>query len=210
MSTYFNFRLLRQIIISIAAILVFSGLCHSEDILSNRIFSLSHKDAQTIIDLINQMELAESVNKVRNVNAVVVTATSDNLVKAAALVGLVDSKTSHSVRFLKDLDPADIEDARQDITAKVKNISLGTFEIAPIGEKKVKVIGFEKVKPLIKMVKSKASYAANPKNQKIPKSFKNFLVENIDEINTQKDFEAFMLHFEAVVGFSYGEGISNN
>jgi CRISPR-associated protein Csm2 len=77
-------------------------------------------------------------------------------------------------------------------------------------EKKVKVIGFDKVKPLIKMVKSKASYAANPNNQKIPESFKKFLIKNIDEINTQEDFEAFMLHFEAVVGFFYGEGVSNN
>lgn len=77
-------------------------------------------------------------------------------------------------------------------------------------EKKVKVLGFEKVKPLIKMVKSKASYAANPNNQKIPESFKKFLIENINEINTQKDFVAFMLHFEAVVGFFYGEGVSNN
>jgi CRISPR-associated protein Csm2 len=77
-------------------------------------------------------------------------------------------------------------------------------------EKKVNVIGFEKVKPLIKMVKSKASYAANPDNRKIPESFKNFLIKNINEINTQQDFEAFMLHFEAVVGFFYGEGVSNN
>ena len=75
-------------------------------------------------------------------------------------------------------------------------------------EKKVKVMDFNKVKPLIKMVKSKASYAANPSNPKIPVSFKNFLIKNIDEINEEKDFEAFMLHFEAVVGFFYGiEGV---
>jgi len=78
-------------------------------------------------------------------------------------------------------------------------------------EKKVKVMGFDKVKPLIKMVKSKASYAANPANPKIPSSFKNFLINNIDEIQTEKDFEAFMLHFEAVVGFFYGiEGAGRN
>jgi CRISPR-associated protein Csm2 len=78
-------------------------------------------------------------------------------------------------------------------------------------EKKVKVMGFDKVKPLIKMVKSKASYAANPANPKIPKSFKSFLITNIDEIQTEKDFEAFMLHFEAVVGFFYGiEGAGRN
>ncbi len=78
-------------------------------------------------------------------------------------------------------------------------------------EKKVKATGFDKVKPLIKMVKSKASYAGNPSNPKIPRSFKDFLISNVDAINTEQDFEAFMLHFEAVVGFFYGiEGVSNN
>ena len=77
-------------------------------------------------------------------------------------------------------------------------------------EKRVNSVGFDKVKPLIKMVKSKASYAANPSNPKIPSSFKIFLTENIDSIAEKKDFEAFMLHFEAVVGFFYGiPGVSN-
>lgn len=71
-------------------------------------------------------------------------------------------------------------------------------------EKKVNAMGFERVKPLIKMVKSKASYAANPNNQKIPGMFKNFLIRNVDTIDTKEDFKAFMLHFEAVVGFFYG------
>jgi len=78
-------------------------------------------------------------------------------------------------------------------------------------EKKVNVMGFNKVKPLIKMVKSKASYAANPSNQKIPPSFKDFLIKNVDNINKEEDFKAFMLHFEAVVGFYYGiPGVSSN
>lgn len=77
-------------------------------------------------------------------------------------------------------------------------------------EKRVHVDGFQRVKPLIKMVKSKASYAANPKNQKIVPDFKEFLIKNVDKIETEKDFEAFMLHFEAVVGFYYGIGVSNS
>jgi CRISPR-associated protein Csm2 len=78
-------------------------------------------------------------------------------------------------------------------------------------EKKVDSEGFNKVKPLIKMVKSKAAYASNPSNQKIPPAFKNFLINNIDSINEEKDFRAFMLHFEAVVGFFYGiEGVKSN
>jgi CRISPR-associated protein Csm2 len=74
-------------------------------------------------------------------------------------------------------------------------------------EKKVEKQDFDKVKPLIKMVKSKASYAANPQNQKIPARFKDFLIDNVNSINNRKEFEAFMLHFEAVVGFYYGMGI---
>ena len=78
-------------------------------------------------------------------------------------------------------------------------------------EKKVEIEGFNKVKPLIKMVKSKAAYASNPSNPKIPRSFKNFLNTNLDRIEGEKDFQAFMLHFEAVVGFFYGiEGVKNN
>lgn len=78
-------------------------------------------------------------------------------------------------------------------------------------EKKVGIEGFDKVKPLIKMVKSKAAYASNPSNPKIPRSFKNFLITNLDCIEGEKDFQAFMLHFEAVVGFFYGiEGVKNN
>lgn len=77
-------------------------------------------------------------------------------------------------------------------------------------EKKVNDRGFDAVIPLIKMVKSKASYAANPSKQKIPNSFKDFLFKNINEIHSRKDFEAFMLHFEAVVGFLYGMGLKNN
>ncbi len=78
-------------------------------------------------------------------------------------------------------------------------------------EKRVNAQGFKKVLPLIKMVKSRAAYAANPGNRKIPEKFKQFLVENVDRINTHDDFKAFMLHFEAIVGFFYGiEGVSNN
>jgi CRISPR-associated protein Csm2 len=78
-------------------------------------------------------------------------------------------------------------------------------------EKKVGIEGFDKVKPLIKMVKSKAAYASNPSNPKIPQSFKNFLITNLDRIEGEKDFHAFMLHFEAVVGFFYGiEDVKNN
>lgn len=68
---------------------------------------------------------------------------------------------------------------------------------------------FLSILPLIKMQKSKVAYAVNPKKPKIPKEFETWMKKNIDAIATPKDFEAFLLHFEAVVGFCYGLGLSD-
>jgi len=67
---------------------------------------------------------------------------------------------------------------------------------------------FLQVLPLIKMLKAKVSYAANPSNPKIPQTFSDWLNRSIDGIDNEKDFEAFLLSFEAVVGYCYGVGIS--
>ncbi len=72
---------------------------------------------------------------------------------------------------------------------------------------------FSSVLHLIAMQKSKAEYASNPKRRKIPNEFKDFIEENVDTIlktRKREDFEAFMLYFEAVVGFCYGMGLKNN
>jgi len=67
---------------------------------------------------------------------------------------------------------------------------------------------FLQVLPLIKMLKAKVSYAANPSNPKIPRKFSEWLNTSIDGIEDEKDFAAFLLSFEAVVGYCYGAGIS--
>ena len=74
-------------------------------------------------------------------------------------------------------------------------------------EAKIEASGFEKNLPLIKMLKSKVAYAC-PKygSKKVPIVFKEFMDKCIDGIEEQKDFEAFTLVFEAVVGYFYGEG----
>lgn len=67
---------------------------------------------------------------------------------------------------------------------------------------------FLQVFPLIKMLKAKVSYAANPSNRKIPQTFSEWLNTSINGIEDAKDFEAFLLSFEAVVGYCYGAGLS--
>lgn len=61
---------------------------------------------------------------------------------------------------------------------------------------------FTLVLPLLKLLKAKSHYAL--KRKVIPASFRNWLCEHVDSVNSARDFRAFLLHFEAVVGFSYG------
>ena len=67
---------------------------------------------------------------------------------------------------------------------------------------------FKAVLPLVKMLKSKVAYACpkTGRDRKVPVEFKNFIDEMVDNVKDWKDFKAFALSFEAVVGFFYGEG----
>ncbi len=82
-------------------------------------------------------------------------------------------------------------------------------EVLAIEAKKKSGADFKYLLPLIKLMKSKAAYAyANgSSNQKIPLSFKNFIDIMVNSINEPKDFDAFKIVFEAVVGYSVGEGV---
>lgn len=61
---------------------------------------------------------------------------------------------------------------------------------------------FAVILPMIKLLKAKSDYAH--KRQVVPKSFRDWLWKHVDSVNAARDFKAFLLHFEAVVGFSYG------
>ena len=61
--------------------------------------------------------------------------------------------------------------------------------------------------PQIKMLKAKVAYAKG--RGVVPQSFVDWINENVDQINKPDDFKAFLLHFEAVVGFCYGEGLKD-
>jgi len=67
---------------------------------------------------------------------------------------------------------------------------------------------FSKVRPLIKMLKSKVAYACpmTGSDRKVPEEFRKYIEEMVDNIADVKDFKAFALCFEAVVGFFYGQG----
>lgn len=61
---------------------------------------------------------------------------------------------------------------------------------------------FRSIKPLVKMANAKVEYARARKV--VPDAFVAWLKQHVQAIDTARDFEAFVLHFEAVVGFCYG------
>lgn len=66
---------------------------------------------------------------------------------------------------------------------------------------------FHEILPMIKLLKAKAAYAHG--RQLVQTNFRDWIWENVDMINTEDDFRAFLLYFEAVVGFCYGNGLKD-
>jgi CRISPR type III-A-associated protein Csm2 len=67
---------------------------------------------------------------------------------------------------------------------------------------------FSKLRPLIKMMKSKVAYSCptTGRDRKVPEEFRKYIEEMVDNVNDRDDFKAFALCFESVVGFFYGQG----
>ncbi len=66
---------------------------------------------------------------------------------------------------------------------------------------------FRSIKPMVKMANAKVEYAKA--RGVVPPAFVKWLHKHIAAIETAQDFKAFLLHFEAVVGFCYGRNLSD-
>jgi len=61
------------------------------------------------------------------------------------------------------------------------------------------------IEPRFKLVRSKVAYATRASGQtRISREFANFLSEGIAKVQDHEQFVRFVTHFEAVVGFMYG------
>lgn len=69
---------------------------------------------------------------------------------------------------------------------------------------------FTKIKPMVKMLKSKAAYARGRSGSRVPRLFEEFIQQSVDTIQDLSDFKAFLKVFEAVVGYFYGAGGGSN
>ena len=62
---------------------------------------------------------------------------------------------------------------------------------------------FDRIKPLIKMLKVKVNYQRG--RGLVPPKFVEFITKCVDNVNDREDFKDFVMHFEAVVGYYYGK-----
>ena len=112
--------------------------------------------------------------------------------------------------FIKPKSPRE----RWQRNPKLTSAQLRKFHIeAKTLEEKVKNMEnpedeFRKLRPLVKMLKSKVAYACpnTGRDRKVPAEFRKYIEEMVDNIEDCKDFKAFALCFESVVGFFYGQG----
>lgn len=67
---------------------------------------------------------------------------------------------------------------------------------------------FLKIRPLVKMLKSKVAYACpvTGSDRKVPEEFRKYIEDMVDNVEDKDDFRGFATCFEAVVGFFYGQG----
>ena len=65
-------------------------------------------------------------------------------------------------------------------------------------------VRFQAILPVIKLLRVKVESKRNAKVGKVPKSFAQLMADCIDSVNTIEEFQAFVLFFEAVVGFYIG------
>ena len=69
---------------------------------------------------------------------------------------------------------------------------------------------FGRLLPMIKMLRSKVYYASRSGGQqRIDRSFAEFVLGCIDEVRDEKTFKGTALYFEAVVGYMYGMGLKD-
>jgi type II secretory pathway component GspD/PulD (secretin) len=98
-----------------------------------RVFSLKHISAQQGMQLLADANIT-NVSQLNDSNSLLVTAKSDVLVKAAALIAMVDSREKYAVKVLLPASEANRMPSADAMAAEIGRISIGTFFNTPGGE----------------------------------------------------------------------------
>ncbi len=136
-----------KVFIFISAVtIVLSGSClfaaeqaTASGVARYRVFSLKHISAEQ-----GKKYLADAgvgtVSQLPGVEALLVTAQAEELIKASAILGLVDAEEPFSIKTISAASETAKFSSNEQIAAKVGDISIGTFSNPPDGDAKTKAI----------------------------------------------------------------------
>ena len=101
----------------------------------------------------------------------------------------------------------DAEKQADSLHDKINSAQIRRFfgEVKNLGLRLEQGRPWTQVEPLFRMLRSKAAYASG--SRKIPDEFSAFIADNVTRVKDEQDFKAFVLYFEAVLGFAYGKGL---
>ena len=116
-------------------------------------------------------------------------------------------RDSQKEKLNPELLDADAEKQADSLRKNINSAQIRRFygEIKDLSRRRDQGRTWDELEPFLRMVKSKARYAEG--TNKIPREFSQFITSNIDKVKDERDFEAFVLYFEAVLGFAYGKGL---
>ena len=102
---------------------------------------------------------------------------------------------------------ADAEKQADSLHRNINSAQIRRFfgEVKNLGLRLEQGRPWSQVEPLFRMLRSKAAYAAG--TRKVPYEFSAFIADNVERVKDENDFKAFVLYFEAVLGFAYGKGL---
>jgi len=104
-----------------------------------RVFSLRHITSDKARDYLGQLEIG-TVSKIPGANMILVTAGPNDLLKATAIIGVVDSEQQYTIKQLTAVAVAKDLPTNDRIQSQLSNIQIGTFYDPPVSRKKTRAI----------------------------------------------------------------------
>jgi len=112
----------------------------------------------------------------------------------------VDDAAERAAKDFRELPPAQLRRFFSEVKGMARQLDLLTSPDK--GERTAsKEEAWPRIHPQFAMLKSKVVYAQGRLGKKMPDAFVQFIINHVAWVRSVEDFDAFLAHFEAVVGF---------
>ena len=101
----------------------------------------------------------------------------------------------------RELPPTQLRRFFSEVKGLARQLDLLTSQDKGDARRLEKGDAWARIHPQFAMLKSKVVYAAGRLGKKMPNAFVQFIVDHVAWVQSAEDFEVFLSHFEAVVGF---------